>query len=158
MANPILPWLEHSALGQYVAHADHLVGASLQIVHVTGLILLLASVALLTLRSLGQGLRAVAPALLVREAQRLLWTGLALIVASGVAIFSSSAVRYAANPAFDLKVLLLGGAVVLQVLAARRLAGSPAVDPVPWDRRALVLGAAALWVATAGAGRAIGYI
>jgi hypothetical protein len=150
--------LQQSALAHAVAHSNHLVGAGLQIVHVIGLILLLASVVLLNLRANGLGLRQQAAGPVVHETARLLWTGLALAGASGTLIFLSSAVRYVDNAAFDWKVVLLGTALVLQIAADRGLRTVEAGSAASLRGKALAAGAALAWLGVASAGRAIGYI
>lgn len=158
MDHTIFLMLQNSSLGRAVAHANHLVGASLQIVHVTGLILLLASVVLLNLRASGLGLRQQPARTVVRETARLLWIGLALAAGSGALIFVSSAVRYVGNAAFDWKVLFLAIAVALQVAALRGTIDVQAGSPASIGGRVLAGGAALAWLGVAGAGRAIGYI
>lgn len=150
--------LQNSAPARVVAQSNHLVGAGLQIIHVSGLILLLASVVLLNLRASGLGLRQQSAGLVVRETARLLWLGLALAAGSGVLIFLSSAVRYVDNAAFDCKVVFLAIAVLLQIAALRYLPKAPAGSAASLGGRILAAGAGLSWIGAAGAGRAIGYI
>lgn len=151
-------WLQDTSIAQGVAHSHHLVGAGLQIVHVLGMLLLLASVLLLNLRAFGAGLRQTTAAPIVQETSRLLWFGLGLAAASGGLIFVSGAVRYVQNSAFDWKVALLAGAITLQLAALRTLVGVPAGEPAPALSRWLSASAGLLWFGVSGAGRAIGYI
>lgn len=156
MAAGLFAEIQSSPIAQAVAKSNHLVGAALQIVHIAGLLLLLASVVLVGLRAYGLGLARQTPADIARGTARLFWTGLVLAAGSGALIFASSAVRYADNGAFDLKIGLLVLAVAAQVALLHRLRTGPAEPPVATR---LVAGVAVLlWFGVAGSGRAIGYI
>jgi hypothetical protein len=156
MASPFFQWLQATELAQAVAKSNHLVGAGLQIVHIVGLVLLLASVLLIDLRALGLVLRRQTLAEVGKETTRLLWLGLALAAISGSLIFITSAARYVDNGAFDLKIALLLSALVVQLAIQRKWSTAATVDAAaPRAAAALSL---LLWFGVAGAGRAIGYI
>lgn len=148
--------LQASAVAQAVAKSNHLVGAALQVAHILGLLLLLASVLLLTLRAFGLGRPRLPAGPLVADTRRLFWIGFILMATSGSLIFLSSAIRYSTNAAFELKVLLLVAAIIAQLAAQRRLSREDS-DGHPGARGAAVL-TLVLWFGVAGAGRAIGYI
>lgn len=156
MTYPLLHAVQTSSLAVAVAKSNHLVGAGLQIVHITGLLMLLASALLIDLRALGLVLREQSLRVVSADASRLLWLGLALAAASGSLIFIASAVRYAGNGAFDVKIALLAAAIVVQLAAHRWLFARDGSS-----RGAVRLTAVLsliLWFGVAGAGRAIGYI
>lgn len=156
MIPSFLQTLQASGIAQAVAKSNHLVGAGLQIVHITGLLLLLASAVLIDLRALGLVLRGHSLRALGSEASRVLWLGLIVAVASGGLIFVASAVRYAGNSAFDLKIVLLALAIAVQLGAQRWLFSREDSDALAV--RGVAVLSLALWFAVAGAGRAIGYI
>lgn len=157
MASHFFIELQQTAVAQAVAKSNHLVGAGLQIVHITGLLLLLASLVLIGLRVFNLGLRGQDLRVLVREVTRLFWSGVALAIGSGALIFLSSAARYADNAAFDLKVVLLAAALTVQAFAQWRLQASASAGASPVLRGAVTL-SLVLWFSVAGAGRAIGFI
>lgn len=156
MAYPLFQTLQASGLAQAVAKSNHLVGAGLQIAHIAGLLLLLSSALLIDLRALGLVLRGQSLPALGAEVTRVLWLGLGLAAVSGGLIFLSSAVRYAGSSAFDLKVVLLVLAVVVQFSAQRWLFARE--NSGVFAVRGAALLSLALWFGVAGAGRAIGYV
>lgn len=156
MPSSIFGALQASGVAQAVAKSNHLVGAGLQIVHVLGLLLLLASVLLISLRAFELVLRRQSLAEVGAQSARLLWVGMALASLSGGLIFLSSAVRYAGNSAFDLKVAFLVAAIILQIITHRSVI--VATPPRPLAVKSTAALSLLLWFGVAVAGRAIGYI
>ena len=83
----LLVTIQNSAIAHAISKSDHMVAASLQVVHVLGFIALLAALVLISLRLLNLVLVEQALADVTRDANRLLYIGLALTVASGVLMF-----------------------------------------------------------------------
>lgn len=175
----ILLTLQESPVGQIIGKNTNLVGAAFQYVHILGFVFLLTAALLLVLRVFGQGLRAQTLAQLNAVLRPFLWWGLAAAVLSGVVMFASNAVIYATNPALQLKLLLLVLAALLQLGLSQRWLGKPEastppaggavsasalprqaslVPAIPVPLAAGVVLALLLWLATAVAGRAIGFI
>jgi small-conductance mechanosensitive channel len=152
----VLTALQNSAVAHAVSKSNHMVGAGLQIVHVLGFILLLASLVLVSLRLLGLAFADQPISKIGRDATRLIWLGLALAVISGTLMFVSSPRMYYYNPAFELKMLLLIVAVLVQVLLLRRVT---AIDsPTPALARTSVALSLVFWFGVGLAGRIIGFI
>jgi hypothetical protein len=86
----------------------------------------------------------------------MLWLGLALAVGSGILMFIGSPKHYYYNPAFELKMLLLTVAVIVQSSLFRKVVYAP--NPRPALRRVSVALSLALWFAVSMAGRAIGFV
>lgn len=151
-----LLWLQGSRLSHFIAKANHLLIAALQILHVFGLILLLGPLILICLRVLGLVLREQAVEHIVGPCRRLSLMGLSLSLASGVLMFVSAPLHYYANWAFDAKMLLLLAALLLyglifvwspaQLRAHRTLA------------RLHVVCSLVAWIGVCMAGRAIGFV
>jgi cytochrome bd-type quinol oxidase subunit 2 len=152
----ILTQLQTSTLGHAISKSHHLVGASLQIVHVLAFVLLLASLVLISLRLLGVAFNRQPVQQVARDATRLIWLGLALTLVSGSLMFIASPKLYFHNSAFDLKMLLLLAAVLVQLTLFRTVARHAA--PPPRFTRASVSVALLLWFGVAFAGRIIGFI
>jgi len=174
----ILLTLQEGPLGQVIGKNTNLVGAVFQYVHILGFVFLLSAALLLALRVFGQGLRAQTLAQLNAVLRPFLWWGLAAAVFSGVVMFASNAVIYATNPALQIKLLLLVLAAVLQLVLSQRWLGKPGAEapsaqaaptvaapaqaslaasiPVPLAAGVVLL--LLLWLSTAVAGRAIGFI
>ena len=152
----VLTAIQNSAVAHAVSKSNHMVGAGLQIFHVLGFILLLASIVLISLRLLGLAFAQQPISKVGRDATRLIWIGLVLTVASGTLMFVSSPRMYYYNPAFELKMLLLVVAVLVQVLLLRRVSASD--SPTPVLVRTTVALSLASWFGVGLAGRIIGFI
>ncbi len=152
----ILSAVQSTTLSHWVAQANHLFTAGLQFIHIIGFILLLASLALMSLRLL----RLVFPEQSVSQVaagmNRLMWLGLALAVASGAVMFLGAPKHYFYNPAFACKMVLLAVAVVVQIAAFNRIALRPNASRTA-VRFAVGLSLAA-WFGVSLAGRAIGFV
>lgn len=118
----LLTWIQDSPLAHAVSKSNHLVAASLQVIHVLGFITLLAALVLVGLRLLGLALQGQALPEVVKDANRLLYLGLGMTIASGVLMFVATPKLYFHKPAFELKMLLFLAAVIVQFGVLRRLA------------------------------------
>ncbi|MGZ4958232.1 MAG: DUF6644 family protein [Methylomonas sp.] len=147
--------LQTSHLGRFVGGLDHLFCAVLELGHIAGMILLLASVILTSLNLLGLGLSNVPLTLLQRISSRLFWTGLTLLVASGVLIFIPAATSYYPNDFFWAKCVLLGLALLVYFTLYRWAAASGPRDT--WLAKFTGGLALTLWLGVAFAGRFIGF-
>lgn len=151
--NTLLQALQDSAISQLLRGANPLLVIAFQLLHIIGLLTLLTAVLLLALRLLGLGLRqqsALEVAQLARPLQR--W-GLLAVLVSGAALFGSNPLVYAANPALQIKLVLLLLAVILQAGLLRGLLQSRQIFA-----RTGALASLLLWGGTGLAGRAIGFI
>jgi uncharacterized protein DUF6644 len=131
-----------------------------EVAHITGLAVLVGSIAMLDLRVLGVG-----QALPVRALARFLlpWTlgSLTIIVPSGLMMFSAHASDFIGNPAFLAKLTLLAAAGVNAALFhAVAYRGASAWDTrtrAPVAARAQAAISLALWVSIITCGRLIAY-
>jgi cytochrome bd-type quinol oxidase subunit 2 len=151
-----LTFIQSTPLSHAISKSNHLLIAGFQVFHVIGFVLLLAALVLISLRLLGLILQQQPVPEVARQALRLLWSGLALAVISGTLMFIGSPRHYFYNPAFDVKMLLLVAAVIIQTVLFRKVANSSA--PRPWLARASVAVSLAMWFAVSMAGRAIGFV
>jgi hypothetical protein len=147
--------LQHSGLARAISKANHLVIAGLQIVHVFGFLLLLSALVLMSLRLLGLALGRQSLSQVLRDPSRLFWLGLALAVVSGSLIFLTGPQHYFYNGAFELKMLLLLAAVLLQLTLFHAVARGSESHPL--FTRLSVLLSLLLWFGVGAAGRAIGF-
>ena len=152
----ILDRIQNSLLSHAISQSDHLVIAGFQVIHVIGFVVLLAALVLVSLRLLGVVLTRQPVPQVTGQALRLLWTGLALAVASGSLMFIGSPRHYFYNPAFEIKMGLLLAAVIVQAALFHRIARAERAGP--WLTRASVVLSLALWFAVSMAGRAIGFV
>jgi hypothetical protein len=152
----VLTWIQDSALAHAISKTDHLVGAGLQIVHVMGLVALLSSLVLISLHLLGLAFKQQATVEIAKESTRLVWWGLGLTALSGTLMFIATPKLYFYNPAFQLKMVLLLLAIVVQLLLFHR-AATYAQASRTFAKVSVGVSLAA-WFSVAMAGRMIGFI
>lgn len=148
--------IQGSALSHAISKSNHLLIAGFQVFHVLGFVMLLAALMLISLRLLGLILRQQTVPQVASQALRLVWSGLALAVGSGVLMFIGSPKHYYYNPAFAVKMVLLLVAVLIQALLFRHVARRESSPP--WLARISVALSLGLWFAVSMAGRAIGFV
>jgi hypothetical protein len=151
-----LTQLQGSGIAHAISKGNHLIGASLQILHILGFVLLLSSLIVISLRILGLALNQAPLSKVARDGVRLIWLGLAVAVVSGTLMFVSGAWHYGHNWAFELKMVLLVTAVAVQALIFRRV--SVTDSPHPALARASVGLSLVLWFGVGLCGRMIGFI
>lgn len=132
----------------------------LETVHIIGLALVFGSILAFDLRILG-----LSKALPVRNlGQHLLpwvWTGFALNAVSGLLLFMSDAVEFAANPALRAKLALLALAGLNAYVFQARYADATAWNEdasAPAGAKVSAIVSIILWLAVITAGRMIAYI
>jgi hypothetical protein len=152
----LLQWLQSTWLSHAIAKANHMLVASLQILHVFGLILLLAPLLLIGLRVLGWVMRDQPLEGIIGQSRRLSLVGLALSLTSGVLMFLSAPLHYAANWAFDTKMTIL--LVALLTYALLYAWSPPQIRTHAVLARVHIVSAITLWVVVCMAGRAIGFV
>lgn len=152
----ILEYLQGTPVAHAISKSDHLVGATSQLFHVFGFVILLAALVLVNLRLLGIALPEYSIPQLSRQPKQLIWAGLALAIISGTLMFIATPLLYFGNPAFRLKILLLLVAIVLQATLYRSVTRSESPSPVL--ARVSVAASVVLWFGVGLAGRAIGYV
>jgi hypothetical protein len=152
----ILNWIQSTALSHAISKSNHLLIAGFQVIHVMGFVLLLASLVLISLRLLGLIFKEQTVPQVARQSTRLIWIGLTLAVGTGVLMFIGSPKHYFYNPAFDVKMLLLLLAVIIQAALFGKVAASESQKP--WLARTAVALSMIFWFAVSMAGRAIGFV
>lgn len=132
-----------------------------EIVHITGIALLVGSIAMFDLRVLG--LSRTLP--LDRLARHLLpWslTGFVIIALSGSMMFSAHATEFWSNPAFAVKMALIGlaglNALWFHLGALRNLAGAAATAPAPAAARFAAGLSLLVWIGVISCGRLLAYL
>lgn len=151
-----LGWLQESYPIAQLRAANHLVIEVTEVLHVLGLITLLAALLLVNLRLLGIGLKRQAPPLVAAAAAPLVWGGLAATLLTGTILFLSGPVRYFYNSAFLPKMALLALALIVQFTLYRKVTRSEQPKPLLATGSALL--SLSLWFSVGLFGRAIGYV
>jgi hypothetical protein len=109
----ILSWIESTRVATAVAESATLT-ASLSAVHVVGFALVMGAALVANLRGLGALFSRTEASAVMVPGNRAILLGLAISVATGAPLFAARAVDAAANGLFQLKMLLLLGAVTFQ--------------------------------------------
>jgi hypothetical protein len=156
MLLPLFQSLEASAPGEFIRSSLWLFPA-IECVHLVGLVLLGGAVLLVDLRLLGLLL----PDQPVREVgdtgHRLLLWGVALMIATGVPLFLSEAIKCYYSQAFWVKILTLVPALLFALLVRRPVASSSEGERSRVTLALTGVVSLALWFTVAAAGRWIGF-
>jgi hypothetical protein len=151
-----LGWLQESYPIARLRAANHLVIEVTEVLHVLGLITLLAALLLVNLRLLGIGLKRQPSLLVAASAAPLVWGGLSVTILTGTILFLSGPVRYYYNSAFLPKMGLLALALIVQFTLYRKV--TRAEQPRPLLATGSALLSLSLWFSVGLFGRAIGYV
>jgi hypothetical protein len=158
---PLLEWLEGSALGQLMRTAGVWSYGVVNLAHIFGIATLFGSILALDLRLLGAW-RRVPLAAIEKPTLTLAAIGFAIAATSGLALITTNATEYIGNPFLPIKfaAIALGllNVVAAQFLPAWRRRGAEPHDA--GQRLALrAVGGTSLacWVAAVAAGRMLGY-
>jgi hypothetical protein len=155
-----LVWLESSAVA--VAMRQWLwLYPVVEIVHITGIVALVGGAVMFDLRLLGLS-RGLPVAALATHLLPWARVGLGLVALSGVLMFTAHATEWAENPAFQLKIALIGAAGV-NAWAFHRW---PFRGVARWDRdvtappraRVAAVLSIALWLSVIACGRLLAYL
>jgi len=151
---PFLDWLGSSALASAM-NGPEWAFPVVESFHFIGFALLIGTIAIVDLRLLGGGMRRQSPADVAQSLKRWTWTGLALMLTTGPAMFSADPRVYYFNPSFRFKMtwLLLA---ILYNFTIHRWAVKPKVAPIIGKLAAIV--SLALWTTVLAAGRFIAFV
>jgi hypothetical protein len=155
MLLPYFEMAESSALGEFIRTSLWLFPA-IECVHLLGLVLMGGAVLLVDLKLLGVGLRDFPMPAVARNGHRLLIAGIVVMIATGVPLFLSEAIKCYYSTAFWVKI----GTLVPPVLFALTIRKRVASGAEGYSRAALVLTgivSIGLWFTVAAAGRWIGF-
>ncbi|QSA95490.1 DUF6644 family protein [Methylococcus sp. EFPC2] len=147
--------VQASPFSKHIGHLNHLFGATLELAHILGMLLVLSPVVLVGLRLLNLGLRRASLPELVRATSKLIWVGLGLLAVSGTLILIPAATSYYPNSFLWYKFILLGLALLVHLTLYRAITRSEYPNRLlAGFTSVLALG---LWFGVAFAGRFIGF-
>jgi len=149
-------WCESTAIGQAIRSSLWLFPV-IESVHLLALALIGGAILLVDLRLLGLGLRRQPAAELARDAQRWLTGGLAVMIVTGLLLFSSEALKCYYNQAFWIKMSALGPAIVFAFTVRRKVAAAEEGTIRPVWRKMTAAVSIGLWLVVAASGRWIGF-
>ena len=148
-------WCERSWLGQTVGDSLWAFPV-LEGIHLLGLSLLGGSLLVVDLRMLGIGLTGQRTATLAAAARPWLLRALAIMVATGVPLFMSEAVKCYWNMSFRVKMVALPLALAFTFLVRERVAHNSSLEG-SGKSRLVAAASIAIWLTVAAAGRWIGF-
>lgn len=153
---PVFQWLEDTGVGRTIRDSTWLFPV-IESVHLLAFTVIGGAILLVDLRLFGLGLRWQPIALVAREAQPWLVGSLVVMVASGMPLFLSEAVKCYYSPPFWVKMSALCLAILFTFTVRRRvtMAGEDSVSPV--RDRLVAVASIALWGSVAWGGRWIGF-
>ena len=154
---PIFKWFDASAMGAWVRDSRWIFPA-IEAVHIVALALLFGALLVLNLRLLGLALTYKPVAKLARDLARWILVSLTIILASGVLLFASEAMKAYASVPFQVKMLFLFSAIIFHYTLYRRVTKSDdrAIAPL-WGKVAAIV-SILLWLGVGIGGRGIGFL
>ena len=149
-------WCEGSAVGHAIRSSQWLFPV-IESFHLLALALIGGAILVVDLRLLGYGLRRQPVRQLSRDAEPWLIGGLVVMVASGMLLFSSEAVKCYYNAAFRAKMTLLLPAIVFTFTVRRKVAAADETRVRPFWSKVVAAVSVTLWSGVGAAGRWIGF-
>ena len=153
---PLFQWLEASLVGEAIRASLWLFPA-IECLHLLGLVLLGGSVLIVDMRLLGLGLRGQAVSDIGREAERWMLAGIGVMLASGLPLFLSEAVKCYYSTAFWVKMLTLAPAIAFALTVRRRVVSAEDGRVGRVGQTLAALASLGLWFTVAAGGRWIGF-
>ena len=158
--DPIFKWLTHTGIATTI-HENEALFPWIESLHVLAITLVIGSIAIVDLRLLGLASLDRAVQRVTADVLPCTWAAFAVALLSGAALFSSNAVNYAHNTAFQGKMvlLLLAGINmgIFHIGAGRRIGDWAARAPTPPAAKVAAACSLILWVGVVGFGRWIGF-
>lgn len=155
----ILSAIEHSWLGEAARTSVWLYPAA-NVGHILALTVFAASVAMMDARLLG-AFRDIPPGRFLHNVRYVAVSAFTVMLLTGSVMFAAEATHVAANPVFQIKLVLIGlallNAVLFELLASRHVRSLPERVMLPAFARASAAISLSLWFCVAAAGRLIAY-
>jgi hypothetical protein len=153
---PFFKWIDGTWMNKLINDSNWLFPA-IEAVHIVALALLFGAVIVLNLRLLGFMMRGRSLPQLARELEPFTLVSLIVILASGVLLFVSEAVKSFYSTPFRIKMVLLLSAIVFHFAVSWRLMRKEEGQRSPALSKVAAVFALALWISVGFAGRAIGF-
>ena len=157
---PWLTWIERSPLA--VTLREHpWFYPGVEVCHILGFVILVGAAAMFDLRLLGFS-RTISVTALAGHLLPWARAGLALAAPTGLLLFISDAVTLAANPAFQLKLIVIALAILNTMVfhrwTARSLPAWDVAEPTPIGAKLAAIVSLTLWTGAVVGGRLIAYV
>ena len=159
-APAILVALEQSGLGLAIRQSIWAYPAA-NVTHILALTVFAGAVAVMDLRMLG-AFRETLPASVITPARRVAIVAFAILILTGLVLFTAETSHVAMNTVFQIKLALIAfgllNAIVVQRSLGEVLAKTPALTDLPKRFRVAAVLSLATWFSVAGVGRFIAYL
>ena len=152
---PIFQWFNNVWLGHAINDSNWLFPA-IEAVHVVALALLCGSILILNLRLFGLTLPAKPVRLLAQELAPWVLVSLIIILATGLMLFTSEAMKAYASVPFQVKMVFLFVAIAFHYTVYKKVTNADAMNPI-WNKLAATI-SLVLWFGVGLGGRAIGFL
>ena len=153
-------WLQDTTIGSHISNSFWLF-PFIECFHVFGIVVLVGATGMLDLRLLGVALKGQSVSKLNKQLLPWAWSGFAVMVITGLLMFSSEATKVYENGAFRLKMglILLAGvnALVFQTTVYKSVDKWDVAPRPPIGARLAGVFSLVLWVGVIFAGRWIAY-
>ncbi len=153
---PVFEWLEGTAVGIAVRESLWLFPV-IEAVHLLALALMGGTILVVDLRMLGFGLRSQSVSLLAESAHPWLLGSLFMMIATGVPMFLSEAIKCYYSPPFWYKMFFLVMATVFTFTVWKRVTAVDEARLGPVRGRLTALGSMGLWFCVGFSGRWIAF-
>ena len=153
---PFFAWCERTWLCKEITVHESFFPV-LETIHLFGLVFLLGTILILSLRLLGLLMPHQPTPDLARALGRYTALGLAIMLPSGVLMFIATAVRCYGNTSFWVKMCFLATALVFHFTYFKKALRSPDSQNSHLRGRLAAFGALFLWFGVGAAGRSIGF-
>jgi hypothetical protein len=148
-------WCEGTAIGGVIRESRWSF-AIIETVHIMALAVLLGSFLIVDLRLLGTGLRRQSVAEVAKQFGPCSWSAFAVMVATGVPLYLSEAIRLSGSGPFFYKMVFLCLAILFHLTVHRKATSSS--NPGMGLAKVAACLSLICWLAVALAGRAIAYL
>ena len=149
-------WSEATGLGKMIRNSQYAFPI-VEFFHLAALAVIGGAVLIVDMRLLGLGLKKTSVAQLAKDAQPWMTGSLIVMLASGVALYSSEATKCYQSPAFWIKMVSLLLAMVFTYTVRRRTAAADEQGISPFACKSVGVLSIALWFTVAWGGRWIGF-
>ena len=153
---PVFQWLEDTTIGVVIRESLWLFPV-IEAVHLLALALIGGTILIVDLRLLGFGIRSQSSAALAKSLHPWLVGGLITMVATGVPMFLSEAIKCYYSPPFWYKMSFFAVALVYTFTVRKRVAAAEAARLGPIWGRLTALASLALWFCVGFSGRWIAF-
>jgi hypothetical protein len=154
-------WLDKTQLSAAIRHS-HWLFQALDAIHTLGIVFVAGTIIIVDLRLLGFALRDLRVSDITSRIAPLSRWGFVVMLLSGFFLFSSEAVKMYYNPAFRIKLLVLGlvgaNAALFHRIIYRNVPRWDDAPSAPIGARFAGLLSLVFWIAVIAAGRAIAYM